>query len=138
MRYGTAAAREDKRHVLSGQYRFTEWVSPESPPEKSRSVCGASAPEGIRPPGIHARNGAVPGIAGCGGIPPEIERWYSHFEGKGIPAAIVKRRDGEVYAVIRQGVDHAAAWEEEPDLIGKTDVYVLRKCHGFSLSVQEY
>jgi hypothetical protein len=107
-----AMAREEKRRVLSGQYRFTEWVA--------------------------TKNEAIPGTRQVGGIPPEIVRWYTHFEGKGIPAAIVRRRDRDMYAVIRQGVDHAAAWEEEPDLIDKTDIYVLRKCHGFALSVQEY
>lgn len=138
MRHSMAMAREEKRHVLSGQYRFTEWVAGTPPTGKAGSAYGRSAPEGIRSPGIHARGEAAPGTSGGGGIPQEILRWYSHFEGRGIPAAIVRRRDGNVYAVIRQGTDHAADWEEEPDLIEKTDVHVLRKCHGFTLSVQEY
>lgn len=133
-----AMAREEKRHVLSGQYRFTEWVAAMPPTVNAGSARGESAPKAIRSPGMDARSEAVPGTPGGGGIPQEIQRWYSHFEGKGIPAAIVRRRDGEVYAVIRQGVDHAADWEEEPDLIEKTDVRILRKCHGFTLSVQEY
>jgi hypothetical protein len=108
------------------------------PAVKGVSARGVSAPEAIRFPGIRTRREAVPGTPGGGGIPQEILRWYSHFEGKGIPAAIVRRRDRDMYAVIRQGFDHAADWEEEPDLIEKTDVHVLRKCHGFTLSVQEY
>lgn len=138
MRHSMAMAREEKRHVLSGQYRFTEWVAGIPPAGKARSAFGIPAPEGIWSPGIPARSEAAPGTPGGGGIPQEILRWYSHFEGRGIPAAIVRRRDGDVYAVIRQGIDHAADWEEEPDLIEKTDVHVLRKCHGFTLSVQEY
>jgi hypothetical protein len=94
------------------------------------------APEGVEVLALHSRNGIISARLKSSEIPPEIMSWFAHFERKGIKAAIVKRRDTEEYAVLRAGEDHAGG--DEPEFLTKGDIYILRKCHGFALNVQEY
>ena len=136
MQQAIAIDREEKRWCLTGQYRFTDWVTPELPEEK---VCGALyalAPQGADVLAIHSRNGVVSARVRYSQIPTEILTWFSHFEKKRIKAAIVKRRDSEEYAVLRAGEDHAGG--DEPEFLTKSDIFILRRCHGFTLNVQEY
>jgi hypothetical protein len=138
MQVAMAIDRTQKRHCLAGQYRFTEWTTQEAAHEAVREALAALAPKGIEVIDFNARNGVVSAKVKYSLIPPEIISWFTHFERKGIPAAIVKMRNSDEYAVLRYGVDHSAEDDEEPEILSKTDIYVLRKCHGFKLGTEEY
>jgi hypothetical protein len=136
MQQAIAIDREEKRWCLTGQYRFTEWMTSEPPGGKVRGTLYALAPEETEVLATHSRNGRASARVRCSQIPPEILSWFAHFENKGVKAAIVKRRDSEEYAVLRAGEDHAGG--DEPEFLTKGDIFILRKCHGFTLNVEEY
>jgi len=127
-----------KRHHMVGQYRFTEWTTPEAAHEVIREALAALAPRGIEVIDLNARHGVVSAKVKYSLIPPEILSWFAHFERKGIPAAIVKRRNADEYAVLRYGVDHTEENGQVPEFMNRTDIYVLRKCNGFKLRLEEY
>ncbi len=137
MQNAVAIDRTQKRHCLTGQYRFTEWTTPEAAHEAVKQALAALAPKGIEVIDFNARNGVVSAKVKYSLIPPEILSWFTHFESKGIPAAIAKRRGTDEYAVLRYGVDYTEGDEDEPEILNKTDIYVLRKCHGFKLRIEE-
>ena len=138
MQNAVAIDRTQKRRCLAGQYRFTEWTTPEAAHESVRQALVALAPKGIEVIDFHARNGVVSAKVKYSLVPTEILSWFEHFERKGIPAAIVKRRDADEYAILRYGVDHTEDVGEKPEFMNKTDIFILRKCHGFKLKVEEY
>ncbi len=136
MREALAIGREEKRRCLFGQYRFTEWTMPE-PRERGKGVLATVSPKGIQVVDGNARNGTVPASSKFHRIPREILSWFEHFEKKGIKAAIVKKCDSEKYAILRHGEEHSAGIEE-PEFITKSDVIILKRCHGFTMNIQEY
>ena len=138
MQAAQAIDRAVRRHCLLGQFRFTEWAMQELPEEKVRAALTAVEREGIEVQSIHSRNGIVWAKLRQGAVPWEILSWFAHFERKGIPAAIVKRRNADEYAVLRYGVDHTEENGQVPEFMNRTDIYVLRKCNGFKLRLEEY
>lgn len=137
MQEALAIAQEETRRCLFGQYRFTEWTMPEPPQERDKGALATLSPKGIQVLDINARNGIVSARSKFSQIPREILSWFEHFEKKGIKAAIVKKCDSEKYAIIRDGEDHSAGIEE-PEFITKADVIILKRCHGFTINIQEY
>jgi hypothetical protein len=134
-----AIVQEDKRHCLSGQFRFTEWVGPEDADAKVRAALAATEGDGIEVVDIHSRNGVVWAKLKHSAVPKEMLTWFEHFEKKGIPAAIVKNRVTGEYAIFREGVDSNADEDEDgPELLRKAEIMVLRKCNGYSLRLTEY
>ena len=128
-----------RRHCLAGQFRFTEWVNPEDADEKVREALALAERDGIEVVNIHSRNGVVWAKLKHSVVPREILAWFEHFEGKGIPAAIVKKRVTGEYAIFRDGVDfNEDDDDEEVELLKKTEIILLRKCNGFSLRLTEY
>jgi hypothetical protein len=131
--------RTKRRHCLSGQFRFTEWVASEPPEEKVRAALAVTEQEGFEVVNVHSRNGIVWARLKQSVVPHEILSWFDHFEKKGIPACIVKNRTTGEYAVFREGIDLNEDEEEgEPEVFSKPDIMLLRKCNGFSLRLEEY
>lgn len=137
MREALAIDREGKKRCLFGQYRFTEWTMPEPPRERGKGVLATVSSTGIQALDGNARNGTVPASPKFNRIPREILSWFEHFEKKGIKAAIVKKCDSEKYAILRHGEEHSTGIEE-PEFITKSDVIILKRCHGFTMNIQEY
>ncbi len=133
-----AIAREEKRHCLSGQFRFTEWVGSEDADGKIRAALALAERDGFEVVDVHGRSGVVWAKLRHSAVPGEMLSWFDYFEGKGIPAAIVKNRVTGKYAVIRNGVDNNADKDEDgPELLRKPEIVVVRKCNGFSLRLTE-
>ncbi len=139
MRQAAAIDTSPKRHCMVGQYRFTEWATPLPAEEAVRQALATLAPQGFEIVDLHSRkNGVVSAQIRYSLIPSEILSWFEHFEKKGIPAVIVKKRNSDEYAVLREGVDHTVDDEDVPEILSKTDIFVLKACHGFKLRFEEY
>ena len=139
MQGALAIVQEEKRHCLSGQFRFTEWVGPEDADGKVRAALNHAELDGIEVVDVHSRNGVVWAKLKHSAVPVEMLSWFEHFERKGVPAAIVKNRVTGEYAVFRNGDDGNADKDEDgPELLRKTEIMVLRSCNGFSLRLTEY
>jgi hypothetical protein len=138
MQKAVAIDRTRRMNCLVGQYRFTEWMVPEAPDETVRRALAALAPEGFDVVEVSTSNGVVTAKVKSSLIPKEILSWFTHFERKGVPAAIVKKRAVNEYAVLREGVDHVEDDEEVPEAMSRTDIFILKACHGFKLRTEEY
>lgn len=139
MQGALAIAREEKRHCLSGQFRFTEWVGPEDAGGKVRNAQAHAKRQGLEVVNVQPKSGVPWAKLGHGTVPGDMLSWFEHFQGKGIPAAIVWNRVTGEYAVFRNGFDNNADEDEGgPELLRRTEIMVLRKCNGFSLRLMEY
>ena len=134
-----AIDRVERRHCLSGQFRFTDWVGPDDADGKVREALSNAELNGIEVVDIHSRNGVVWAKLKHSAVPKEMLTWFEHFERKGISAAIVKNRATGEYAIFREGVDGNADEDDDgPELLKKAEIMVLRKCNGYSLRLAEW
>lgn len=139
MRGALAVVQEEKKHCLSGQFRFTEWVGAEDADGKIRAALEPMEKDGLEIVDVHSRNGVVWAKFRHSAVPMEMLTWFEHFERKGIPAAIVKNRVTGEYAIFREGDDSNADEDEDgPELMRKAEIMVLRRCNGYSLRLAEY
>ena len=139
MQEALAVDRTKRRHCLAGQFRFTEWVATEPVEEKVRAALAVAEQDGLEVVNVHSRNGVVWARLKQSAVPPEILSWFDHFERKEIPAGIVKNRITGEYAIFRDGIDLNDDEEDgEPEGFSKPEIMLLRKCHGFSMNLEEY